>query len=190
MSKRKRKTVVILSVLSLILGFGYLTFFFPNEPNPDLVQQMKSAWSRYPTEFSKLPKYGILIDYNLPVTKKRLWVIDLKTNEIKIHSRVSHARKSGWIWPTLFSNKPGSNLSCKGVFKTRNSYKSNYGSGKYQIGMRIKGLNKSLNDNALQRYIVFHSSLGLWSSGCFMTLPATNKAIIDLTKTGSIVYVN
>ncbi|MCD8518429.1 MAG: murein L,D-transpeptidase catalytic domain family protein, partial [Flavobacterium sp.] len=99
------------------------------------------------------------------------------------------ALKSGIIFAGKFSNEVGSNLSCKGTFKTANVYESNYGKGQYKIGLRLIGLDKDINDHTLERNIVFHSSYGFWSSGCFMTPPKINKKIIDLTKNGSMLIV-
>ncbi len=134
-------------------------------------------------------KYIIIIDYNKSFLKRRLWVIEKATKEVVINCHVSHAKNSGGLWATEFSNMEGSEKSCAGVFKTLNSYKSSFGKGKYQIGMRIEGLDKQLNSNALKRNIVFHCGYTAWSRGCFVTTPKNNKKIIELTKEGNLVYV-
>ena len=172
----------------LILLSGLVLFsLLPTKPlNEDLLlisQQLK----RFSSEFQN-SKYSILIDYDKPFFRKRLWVIQNSTKEVILNCHVSHAWKSGFFVPTQFSNIPESKISCKGVFKTLYAYESNYGHGDLKIGMRINGLEKQ-NNNALKRNIVFHSSYGPWSSGCFMTFPTVNKQIIDFTKNGSMVIV-
>ena len=115
---------------------------------------------------------------------KRLWVIDLRSGEILLRSHVSHAWRSGFWTPTLFSNVSGSRISSKGCFVTGESY-----NGKYGLGMRLDGL-EGKNRNVRRRAIVFHPSWGPWSSGCFMTFPWINQRIIDFTKGGSFMYVH
>lgn len=161
----------------------------PTTPSEALIESVFNEKQKYEPIF-RSTQYAIIVDYEKPVFKKRLWVVDLKTKEVVLNTHVSHALKSGLIWANEFSNVVGSNTSCTGTFKTLNSYKSSFGKGKYQIGMRIKGLEKGINDHAHQRNIVFHTSYSLWSSGCFMTFPKTNKRIIDLTKDGSLLLVH
>lgn len=182
--KLNKKYIFFASTILLLV-----VIIAPCKINPLLKNIVNVKLLKHNTEFRNV-NYAIIIDYQKPIFKKRLWVIDLKTKETLIHSHVSHSIKSGIIWATKFSNEVGSNISSKGVFKTLNSYESKFGKGKYKIGMRLKGLEKGINDNVLQRNIVFHSSLGFWSSGCFMTLPWTNKAIVELTKNGNILIVN
>lgn len=159
------------------------------EPDKELVGELKNFVQLNKSEI-KREKVAILIDYNQPVFRKRLWVIDLENEEILFNSHISHSKNSGFIYASKFSNTIGSEISSKGIFVTKNRYKSSFGKGEYQIGMRIDGLEKGINDEALKRNIVFHSSYGLWSSGCFMSLPGNNKRIIDLTEGGSLIYVN
>ena len=176
----------LLKILFLLIVVGIVIFVFPTQPSESLVLKAKSKIESIENEKGK---YHILIDYNRPIFKKRLWVIEMETDEIIINSHVSHAKKSGLIYASEFSNVPNSKKSSIGLFKTQGTYESNYGKGEYKIGMRIKGLEPH-NDKVLSRNIVFHPSYGLWSEGCFMTFPKTNKKIIELTKGGSMVFVN
>lgn len=181
-----KKTLSFL-ILAVVLFTVYC--FVPNSPNTELIDKMEQIRLKYAKEnFSD--SYSILIDYNQPIFKKRLWVIDNMTNEVVLNSFVSQAKNSGLIYAYDFSNVSNSKKSSVGVFKTLGSYESNYGEGEYKLGMRIKGLEKGMNDNVLKRNIVFHSSYGLWSEGCFMTSPQTNKKIIELTKNGCLLYVH
>lgn len=173
--------------ITLLAGVGYT--HLPTKPDDNIYESIENELIKYGTEFNK-PEFAIIIDYNRPIFKKRLWIINLETKEIELNTHVSHAWNSGFIKAKIFSNKIGSRISSKGTFKTLNSYESNYGHGKYKLGMRIRGLEKGKNDNVLKRNIVFHPSWAFWSSGCFMSLPWINKEIIELTKDGNIVIVN
>ncbi len=169
-----------------VIGIIAICIFSPTKPE-QLVQEAKNELIKHRNLVPK-SEYAILIDYKKSILKKRLWVINLNTEEVIVNTHVSHARKSGLLWPDSFSNEVGSEFSCTGVFRTLQAYRSNYGKGENAIGMRVQGL-ESTNNNAFTRNIVFHPSYGLYSKGCFMTLPKINKEIIELTKGGSLVYV-
>lgn len=127
-----------------------------------------------------------LIDYDLPFTAIRLWVLD-RTGKVIAGSHVSHAWKSGMLRATTFSNRPGSNLSSIGSYRTaRRTYE-----GKYGHSLRVHGLDRGVNDNALRRAIVFHPAGYLTHSlGCFMLPDERVPAIVDLIAGGSFVYVH
>ena len=182
------KTKLALSLLLVVLIFAYLSGVFGAAlPSSHLVKSDALA-QQHQAEL-KNNRYYIVIDYTKNIVSKRLWVWDRQTKKVVLNCRVSHALKTGLFYATTFSNEVGSELSCTGAFVTLGSYKSSFGKGIYQIGMRIKGLEKGKNDNVLQRNIVFHSGKGLYSEGCFMTTPKNNKKIIDITKNGCLVYV-
>lgn len=111
----------------------------------------------------------------------------MKKNNVVLSSNVSHAWNTGAIYARKFSNELGSNTSCKGNFLTKGTRQ-----GKYGYSMIIKGLDKGINDKALSRAIIFHSTTKMktiWSWGCFATPETINKRIIDLTKNGVLVCV-
>lgn len=181
-----KKNVFLL--LSIAVICAAITFT-PRQPAADAVAMIDIALKAHKRQIEN-PRYAILIDYRKPVYTKRLWVIETKTKKTILNARVSHARRSGFLYARKYSNQPDSRLSCTGAFLTMGDYKSNLGRGKYQIGMQIRGLDKGINDNALMRRIVFHPYwLPFWSSGCFMTYPRINKKIIDTAKNGNMVIV-
>ncbi|UTW62747.1 murein L,D-transpeptidase catalytic domain family protein [bacterium SCSIO 12741] len=175
-------------LILILIGFFVGVIFSPTVPDDELLDRIDVELKKYPAHFRKA-QFAILIDYDSPVFRKRLWVVDLKSRRTLLNAHVSHAYKSGLLWATEFSNEPESKISSKGVFKTLNAYKSQFGEGEYQIGMRIQGLEPGINDNVFQRNIVFHSHHSPWSEGCFMTLPSINKEIIDLTRDGNLLIV-
>lgn len=182
MTNTKRVLIAFLIGVSLFITYCLL----PTKPPSKLMEALFISINKHQNySFDSLV---ILIDYGSPIYRKRLWIMNRYTNELILNTHVSHAKNSGWIYVDTTSNVIGSKISSVGAFITENSYKSQYGKGEYQLGMRIKGLEKQ-NSNVKIRNIVFHSSYGLYSEGCFMTWPKTNKKIIDLTKNGSFVYV-
>jgi hypothetical protein len=135
----------------------------------------------------KRKDYVIIIDYQKNILADRLFVINMKSGEVIISSKVSHAFNSGIMFATDFSNKLGSNKSSKGNYITKGT---KYGSFGYS--MIISGLDKGINDNAQNRSVIFHPDTKMkykWSKGCFATPEETNKKIIDLTKNGCLVCV-
>ena len=137
-----------------------------------------------------------LVDFSLSSKKKRLWVIDLKSNIILFQSLVAHGRNSGNEYATKFSNKPESNKSSLGFYSTGETY---YGKNGYSL--RLDGLQKGINNNVRERAIVIHGadyvsenfikqngSLGR-SLGCPSLPMKTSKKIIDAIKNKSCLFV-
>lgn len=127
----------------------------------------------------------VIIDYSLPVFKKRLWVINPRTNKILFHSHVGHAGSSGIIYATNFSNVPHSNKSSVGSFLTLHTY-----NGKFGYSLNVKGLERGVNNNAHRRRIIFHKMNNKpWSLGCF-TIPQKDvRKLINMIKGRTFVYV-
>ena len=131
--------------------------------------------------------YAIVIDYTKNILAKRLYVIDMKTGETVMSSRVSHAYNSGKLYATCFSNTGGTNISSRGNFITLGTRM-----GRFGYSMQVKGLDSGVNSNATSRAIIFHSDTKMrtiWSHGCFATDEETNSSLIDLTKGGCLVCV-
>lgn len=183
-----QKLLTILVGIGLFLAVPFGVFKSDAVP-PKLIAECETILETQSEQFSN-KNLVIIIDYQRSILQKRLWVWNRKTQKVELHCRVSHAKNSGYLYPTTFSNTLGSKLSCTGIFRTGNTYKSSYGKGQYQVGMRITGLEIGKNNNALARNIVFHSGRVPFSEGCFMTETTNNKKIIDLTKNGGLVYVN
>nr|WP_239060698.1 murein L,D-transpeptidase catalytic domain family protein [Bacteroides sp. 519] len=137
-----------------------------------------------------------IIDYSKPSTEERLYVIDLKNKELLYKSLVAHGRNSGNLYATSFSNKNGSYKSSLGFFLTENTY-----NGKNGYSLVLNGLEKGINDMAKARAIVMHaapySSIATINStgrlgrslGCPAIPQTVSKAIINLLKGGSLIYI-
>ena len=142
--------------------------------------------------------YVVIIDYTKSIDDVRLFLVDIERSTIMLRSTVSHARNSGLIFATNYSNERDTKKSSPGAYQTKGTYFGDYG-----YSMVLKGL-ESFNNNAEKRYIVFHSTgfssdgkivdinrimHSKYSWGCFATSEDINKKIIDMVKNGSLVYV-
>lgn len=94
-----------------------------------------------------------VIDYSKPSTERRLWVFDLRKNRTLFNTWVTHGKNSGGINATSFSNSPGSLKSSIGVFLTAEPY-----IGKNGYSLRLRGLERGVNDYAYSRAIVIHGA--------------------------------
>ena len=137
-----------------------------------------------------------LIDFTKPSNEERLLVLDMVEGKLLFHSLVAHGRNSGDLYATRFSNRPESHQSSLGLYLTEGTY-----IGKNGYSLRLNGLEKGINDNALARAIVIHGAayadpsvcrggrrLGR-SWGCPALPPALNRPIIDAIKGGSVLYI-
>ena len=137
-----------------------------------------------------------VIDFTLPSTEKRMYVIDLKNKKLLYHTIVSHGRNSGEKYATSFSNRHGSYQSSLGFYSTANTY---YGGNGYSLV--LDGLEKGINDQAKARAVVIHGAdycsqsvinstgrLGR-SYGCPALPREVTKPIINTIKNGSMVYI-
>ena len=137
-----------------------------------------------------------IVDFSLPSTQERMYVLDLEKKEVLFKSFVAHGKNTGDLYAKSFSNKAESNKSSIGFFLTEGSY-----NGRNGYSLRLNGLEKGINDNAMKRNIVVHGAdyanpkiiktsgrLGR-SFGCFAVPEALNEDIIDAIKGRSIIYV-
>ncbi|MCT1524328.1 murein L,D-transpeptidase catalytic domain-containing protein [Sphingobacterium hotanense] len=137
-----------------------------------------------------------IIDFTLPSTDKRMYVIDLKNKKLLYHNIVSHGRNSGEKFATAFSNRHGSYQSSLGFYTTEGTYQGGNG-----YSLRLNGLEKGINDQALARAIVIHGAdycsenvirstgrLGR-SYGCPALPRELNKPIINTIKNGSLMFI-
>jgi len=137
-----------------------------------------------------------LIDFSRPSTEKRMYVLDLAKKKILFISYVSHGRNSGGNYATSFSNRDGSHQSSLGFYRTVNTYDGGNG-----YSLRLDGLEKGINDKAMQRAIVIHGAdycsedmirstgrLGR-SFGCPALPRELTRPIIDTIKGGSLLFI-
>jgi len=163
-------------------------------PSEEIFEIAYSGWEKMDKEL-KSPLLTI-IDFSLPSTKRRLWIIDLNEKAILLNSVVAHGRNSGELMASKFSNRPESFQSSLGFYKTGETY-----IGKHGYSLRLDGLEKGVNDQARNRAIVIHGAdyaseafakingrLGR-SLGCPALPTELSTKAINLIKEGSLLFV-
>lgn len=94
-----------------------------------------------------------VVDFDLPSTEKRLWVLDLAQKQILFHTLVAHGHNSGEDRATNFSNTNESNMSSLGFYVTEGEYQ-----GKHGRSLKLQGLDEGFNTNAAARSVVMHGA--------------------------------
>jgi hypothetical protein len=152
----------------------------------------------YLVQHGKLVKDNIIsiVDFSLPSSKKRLFVIDLDDYRVLFNTYVAHGVNSGREYANEFSNKPESYKSSLGFYETQNTYMGEHG-----YSLRLDGLEKGINDNANSRDIVIHAADYVNESfirsqgyigrswGCPALPEKLHKPIIDKIKNGSCLFI-
>lgn len=166
-------------------------------PRAELLALAESAADSYlATRSVARPHLLTVIDYSLPSTEPRLWIFDRVRRQVLFHRLVAHGRGSGENFATRFSNRPGSLESSLGLFLTEESYV-----GRNGYSMRLRGLEPGVNDLARERTLVLHGApyatadfarqhgrLGR-SWGCPAVEPEIARAVIDLVRDGSLLFI-
>ncbi len=147
---------------------------------------------------NKLSKPDILscIDFSLPSTQERLWIIDLKNKKVLFHELVAHGKNSGGNMATTFSNIMNSNMSSLGFYVTAQKY-----TGKHGLSLRLSGQEAGYNDMAMARAVVIHGadyvskefvkSMGRLgrSFGCPAVSREVSDGVINAIADGSCVFI-
>jgi hypothetical protein len=159
------------------------------------------AWVQAHAAYARAERDGLspkpllaVIDYSLPSTAKRLWVVDLSTNDVVMNEYVAHGTRSGGTWATDFSNRAGSNQSSLGAFLTLNAY-----AGVRGPSLRLQGLEPGINDRAFARGIVIHGTPNVSAAradagrlgrteGCPAVPQASARRLVHLLEGGSLVF--
>ena len=126
----------------------------------DLAMPSREGFMEALKGFTKLKEKGLitkniltLIDFSLSSNVKRLWVIDLDSNEVLINSLVAHGRNTGDEFASSFSNVSESFKSSLGFYATGEIYR-----GKHGTSLKLDGLEKGINSNARDRAVVIHGA--------------------------------
>ena len=137
-----------------------------------------------------------IIDYTVPSTEERLFVVDLVAGELLYASLVSHGLNTGENYAEDFSNTPGSLQTSLGFYITGIDYYGEHGGA-----LKLSGVDTLYNDNAMKRCIVMH---GAWycseefieehgrlgrSWGCPVLPLEVSAEIIDAVKDGTCMFV-
>lgn len=137
-----------------------------------------------------------IVDFSLPSSKKRLFILDLENCKMLFNTYVAHGRNSGKDKATTFSNKGESFASSLGFYVTQDTY-----TGKHGYSLHLEGEERGFNDNARNREIVMHSAPYVNESlihsqgyigrslGCPAVPENMHKPIIEKIKNGSCLFM-
>jgi len=171
-------------------------------PRRDLLERALAAYASLDQAGRVANPLLTVIDYALPSSERRLWVIDFATRRVLFHEFVAHGRgSSDEASPdrlVRFGNEPASLRSSRGVFLTGATY-----TGQHGRSLELVGLEPGVNDRALERRIVMHPAdyasasyraasggrLGR-SWGCPALDPAVAGPLIDRIAGGSVLFVD
>lgn len=166
-----------------------------NEP-PDFLRQALAALDRHAGRITDRDRIAVT-DFSRSSAEMRFHIVDVAGGRISRSYLVSHGRgsdpgNSGFA--RQFSNRPGSNASCKGSFVTGETYY-----GKHGRSRRLHGLEPE-NDLAFARAIVIHGAdyvdrgmardqgrVGR-SLGCFAFERAEIGDVLELLGPGRLLY--
>jgi hypothetical protein len=127
----------------------------------------KKAWQgyqnvlkRYDSKIKK-PQFLTVIDFSLPSTVRRFFVLDMVAKEVLFNTWVSHGLgsvsdpQSSLTYPmaTQFGNTQATSQSSLGFFIVQNQRE-----GRFAYNLNLQGIDKNLNDQALSRGIIIHES--------------------------------
>lgn len=158
------------------------------------------AWKGYQQLLEKKmitnDQYLTICDFSQSSGNKRLYIIDVVSQQLIKHTWVAHGRNSGGEFATKFSNKPESLQSSLGFYITQGTYH-----GKHGLSLRINGVDRGYNDKALERTIVMHgadyvdearSRSGVMmgrSWGCPAVSEKESAFIITTIKNGTCLFI-
>jgi hypothetical protein len=137
-----------------------------------------------------------IIDFSLPSTQKRLFVIDMLNGRLLFNTFVAHGRNSGTVMATRFSNRTNSYMSSLGFYLTGEPFMGSHG-----YSLRLEGIERGWNDHAFARRIIMHPAdyvseehIDQWgylgrSEGCPAIPETLNAPIIDQIKGGSCLFL-
>lgn len=135
-----------------------------------------------------------MIDYRLPSTAERMWIVDLRSDTVLLRTHVAHGQGTGDDLATAFSNRDGSHQSSLGVFRAAEVYE-----GKHGRSIRLDGLEPGFNDRARSRAIVIHAAEYVSESfvaehgrlgrswGCPAVNPLVLDSVVELLHDGGLV---
>ena len=177
----------------------YKMFIMNNATMPSLV-----SFTNGITGYNKLKAEGkiknellTIVDFSLPSTEKRMWILDMTNQKVIFNTLVAHGKNTGNEYAERFSNTVNSLQSSLGFYITGETYQGGNG-----YSMFIDGMEEKFNSKARERYVVVHGAeyanpesiknlgrLGR-SYGCPALPTSVTKEIIDTIKNKSVLYIH
>ena len=149
---------------------------------------------------NKLPQNSSVItvvDFTKSSREKRMWIIDVVSNQLILNTLVAHGQGSGDDMANKFSNTNESHQSSLGFYTTDDVY-----FGKHGRSLRLDGLDAGFNSNARARAVVLHAAnyvsqgtiaqlgrLGR-SFGCPAVAPEVVNQVINTIKGKNMLFIN
>jgi hypothetical protein len=173
----------------------------PEAPRSELLERGVAVYEQLAAEGRVRNPVLSVIDYGLPSSERRLFVLEPGSGRVLFHEYVAHGRgSSDPDRPELavrFGNEAGSLRSSLGAFLTGEPYEGMHGHS-----LRLVGLERGRNDRAEERRIVMHPAeyvgrafrlrsggrLGR-SFGCPALDPVVAPRVIERIRSGSVLYV-
>jgi len=137
-----------------------------------------------------------VIDFSQSSRNKRLYIIDIASKSLLMNTYVAHGRNSGKEFATSFSNSLSSLKSSLGFYITKDTY-----FGEHGLSLRIDGVERGINNNAVRRAVVVHGADYLGpnylgdnpfsgrSWGCPAVPSEQSAEIIDMIKDGTVMFM-
>jgi L,D-transpeptidase catalytic domain len=137
-----------------------------------------------------------IVDFSLPSSQKRLFIIDMQNGRLLFNTWVAHGRNSGTLMATRFSNRSNSLMSSLGFYVTGDPFMGQHG-----YSLHLDGIEPGWNDHVHRRSIIMHPAdyvsedhIRQWgylgrSEGCPAIPEELDAAIIDQIKGGSCLFL-
>jgi len=171
------------------------------QPRPDLLRRALAAYRQVDATGLVHNRLLTVVDYRLPSSQRRLWVLDPATGVVRFHEFVAHGRGSADAddpdRAVRFGNAPASRRSSLGTFLTGPAY-----AGQHGYSLELVGLDPGVNDRAAERRIVIHPAEYVSAEfrrksggrvgrswGCPALDPVVSRSVIDAIRDGSVVFV-